>query len=69
MEATIFEGNINDLINPEILPTWMNGKIFIEDPEGGFGRAWLRVGEQYFSSEGYEIDNGIIVFTLVEQPV
>jgi hypothetical protein len=71
MEAKIFEGNIDELVNPDILPTWMNGKVFIEDPDSGFGSAWLMLQNRYFSAESYEIDsvNGVIIFTLVEQDV
>jgi hypothetical protein len=71
MESIIFDGNIDELSQPEIVPTWMNGKVFIEAPTNGFGEAWLRAPGQYFSSDGYAVDteNKVITFTLIERPV
>jgi hypothetical protein len=66
MENLIFLGNINELSGPDILPTWMNGKLFIETPLSGSGNA--SVIDQNLYSDGFEVDtiNKIITFTLVE---
>jgi hypothetical protein len=72
MEFIIFEGNISDLSQPEIVPTWMNGKVFIEAPFNGFGVAIYEGPNLYLYSEDTEVDevNGIITFTFgQEQPM
>lgn len=68
MEDRIFEGNPNELTNPEVLPTWMNGKISLEDPLEGFGYADAFTSGQYLYSEDYVVDtvNGVITFILID---
>lgn len=70
-ESIIFDGNISDLTRPGILPTWMNGKVFIKNAPQGFGEARLRIQGRYLYSESFEIDavNGVITFTLIDMPV
>jgi hypothetical protein len=70
-ESIIFEGIIDDLSGPEILPTWMNGKVSIEAPLEGFGEAKFRELGEYLYSESYEVDteNKVITFTLINMPV
>ena len=67
-EYILFSGNISELSGPEILPTWMSGKIFIEDLQGGFGDAENSDLDLY--SENFDVDtlNRVITFTLVELP-
>jgi hypothetical protein len=69
MEATIFEGTIDELTDPAILPTWMNSKIFIEAPLDGYATASSTDTDQSLYTEEYEIDNvtGVITFTLMEE--
>ena len=68
METIIFSGAIGDLSGPDIIPTWMNGKVFIESPLSGFGSA--RDMDQNIYSEETEIDviNRIITFTFGNEP-
>jgi hypothetical protein len=65
-ESIIFSGNINELSDPSILPTWMNGKVFTES--SGFGEA--SEYDQGLYSEDPDIDtvNKVITFTLEEVP-
>jgi hypothetical protein len=69
MEFIIFDGNINDLFQPSVMPTWMNGKVFIEAPFEGFGSAVYQDENVYLYSEDAVIDedNGIITFTFGEE--
>jgi len=71
MENVIFDGNISELTSPDILPVWMNGKLYLENATENFGYARKRVGNYRNSSEAFEIDtvNKVIKFTLVNQPV
>ena len=64
MEYIIFEGNINELSAPDVLPTWMSGKVSIEAPLEGFGSA--RGWELGLYSTNTEVDtvNRVITFTL-----
>ncbi|MEH6447401.1 MAG: PKD domain-containing protein [Oleispira sp.] len=64
MESIIFSGNIDELSGPEILPTWMNGRVSIKQPFDGWGNA--RHGDQSLYTENYMIDamNKIITFSL-----
>jgi hypothetical protein len=68
MEEIIFSGTIHELSSPDILPTWMNGKVFIEEPLDGFGSAKLDDLGYYMYSNGQEVDtvNRVITFTLIE---
>jgi len=69
-ETVIFEGSIDKLTNSEILPTWMNSKILVENPLEGSGYAEIFTSGQYLRADGYAVDaaNGVITFTLVELP-
>lgn len=71
MESIIFSGNIDELSGPEILPTWMNGKVSIKQPFDGFGNA--RYDDQSLYTEDYTIDdvNRVITFNLIlgEEPM
>lgn len=68
MENVIFQGPIGELTNPEILPTWMNGKVSLENPLNGFGYADAFTSGQYLFSENYVVDaeNGVITFALID---
>jgi hypothetical protein len=70
MENVIFEGNISELTSPNILPVWMDGKLYLENATESFGSAYQRLGQYRNSSEGFEIDavNNVIKFTLGEVP-
>ena len=68
MEVKIFSGNINDLSGPEILPTWMNGKVHIEEPLDGFGNARGMDQDLYSSDSQVDTVNKVITFTLFEMP-
>lgn len=65
METIIFEGNIDDLPNPEILPTWMNGKIYV-DGSVGYGYAHAPSLSLYSSEPSIDTVNRLITFTLVD---
>jgi|GEM_PF-2021962 len=68
MEATIFSGNINDLSSPDVLPTWMNGKVHIAEPQEGFGNARGMDQDLYSSNSQVDTVNKVITFILFETP-
>jgi hypothetical protein len=72
MDTILFDGNINDLSGPDILPTWMNGKIFLE---GDIGSGYARIpdsdSELFLLGPEPEVDtvNKVIKFTLGFMPI
>jgi hypothetical protein len=75
VETLIFSGNITELSGPDILPKWMNGKIFIGElnsdgsPVGTGEARWeINVQELYFESNDPDVDieNRVITFTLTK---
>jgi len=70
LESVTFDGNINELTSPDILPTWMSGKLYLKDAADYFGYAWDRTSHASGNrAEGFEIDevNNVIIFTLNEE--
>jgi hypothetical protein len=69
-ERPIFQGNINELTFPDILPVWMNGKLYLENTTDIIGYAYNRIGHAAGNaSYDLEIDavNKVIIFTLNEE--
>jgi hypothetical protein len=69
METLIFSGTIDELSGPDILPTWMNGKVFIEAPFNSFGSAWDQDNFRYSEDPDIDTVNGIITFIFGNEPL
>lgn len=60
MEAILYEGPLSGLSDSSRKPSWISGKLYIENVEEGFGNARMEGGEYYYSD--FTIVNNKIIF-------